>query len=63
MWAGILASDAGIKLPRMRMCNELQTSGTEGAMTKFLQPAGLFKPRARTGSGVIVSCISLRSFY
>lgn len=69
MWAGILASGTGVTLPGMRKCSELQTSGTEGAITKFLQPTGaetlssLYQPWVRVGSGVIVSCISLGSFY
>lgn len=63
MWAGILASDAGVTFPGMRTCSELQTSATKGAMTKFLQPAARYKLWARAGSGVLMSCISLGSLY
>lgn len=70
MWAGVSASGAaGVTFPGRRMrSGELQTSGTEGAMTKFLQPTGaetlssLYKPRARAGSEVIVSYVSLGCF-
>lgn len=37
MWAGILASDAGVTFPGMRTCSELQTSATKGAMEAYEQ--------------------------